>query len=312
MASLLEVLVTFVGAMLVLALAAQSLQEIIKASVGIKGGARQTALERLVMQSALGAGLNKPDGDDINKYLIDRLRALGQKGIWKTNLRLDVVDADKLRDLILELHPKDVRGLDGGDAGKGKAMLADVAERAHKWFPLSLDPVADRHERRMKIGAILAGAAVVLAVNADAFWILDHARNDPAFRTAVATQVDSLGADARVVEAIDDTLQTDTTLTNTQFEALLSRRDSAATRRDARALAALTGEGALFPGYTGWQFSRRWLLGILISVLLVGLGAPFWHDLLASVMGMKERVRAKAKEAVKDAEKAAEKADNVA
>ena len=33
----------------------------------------------------------------------------------------------------------------------------------------------------------------------------------------------------------------------------------------------------------------------LISTLLVGMGAPFWNDLLGSLMGVKERVQAEAR-----------------
>jgi hypothetical protein len=303
MASLLEVIITFVGAILVLALAAQSLQEVIKSSIAIKSGARLTAMKRLVTESATAAGLQPGDAEDIVKRLIARLGALGQPGLLKRNIRLDVVDKEKLRDLIIDLQPSWVRGLEGVAEPEGKAKLVKVADHAHKWFDLSVDPVDDRHERRMKIGAVIAGAAVVLAVNADAFWIMDHARNDPAFRSAVATQADSMSADARLVQAINDTLNRDTTASDSLFEGLTARLDSATARRNSRALAALSGGAGLFPGYDGWKFSGKWLLGILISALLVGLGAPFWHDLLSSLMGVKERVQAQAQGAKKDAEK---------
>ncbi len=298
MASLLEVIITFVGAMMVLALAAQSLQEVVKSSVAIKSGARLTAVKRLIMESTLAAALQKEDGEDIIKRVIERLGNLGQPGVLKRNLRLDVVDADKLKQMIASVEPSAVRGLQGGDTAHGRAQLAKVADQAAQWFELSVNPVSNRHERRMKLGAILAGAVIVLAVNADAFWIMDHARNDPAFRSAVATRVDSLSADARIVQALDDTLARDTTASDSLHESLTARRDSAVARRNARALAAVSG-GGLFPGYTGWTFNWKWLLGILISVLLVGLGAPFWHDLLSSVMGIKQRVQARAKEAEK-------------
>ncbi len=302
MASLLEVIITFVGAILVLALAAQSLQEVIKSSIAIKSGARLTAMKRLVTESAIAAGLQTVDAEDIVKRLIERLGALGQPGLLKRNLRLDVVDKEKLRDLITELQPSRVRGLEGIAEPEGKAKLAKVGEQAYQWFDLSIDPVNDRHERRMKIGAIIAGAAVVLAVNADAFWIMDHARSDPAFRASVAVQVDSLSEDAMIIRAVDDTLEEDTTASDDLYERLMARRDSAVTRRGRRAMAAALGEGGLFPGYDDWKFEWKWVLGILISVLLVGLGAPFWHDLLSSVMGMKERVHARAKETEKNAE----------
>src|SRR5882724_1987531 len=136
MASLLEVIITFVGAILVLALAAQSLQEIIKSSIAIKSGARLTAMKRLVTESATAAGLQPADAEDIVKRLMTRLGALGQPGLLKRNIRLDVVDKDKLRDLIIDLQPSWVRGLEGVAEAEGKAKLVKVGEHAHKWFDL--------------------------------------------------------------------------------------------------------------------------------------------------------------------------------
>jgi hypothetical protein len=37
-----------------------------------------------------------------------------------------------------------------------------------------------------------------------------------------------------------------------------------------------------------------WWVGIVLSTLLVSLGAPFWHDLLEALFGLKNRVRAQA------------------
>jgi hypothetical protein len=41
----------------------------------------------------------------------------------------------------------------------------------------------------------------------------------------------------------------------------------------------------------------RWWIGIVASVLLVSLGAPFWHDLLETLFGLKNRMQAQAQQA---------------
>jgi hypothetical protein len=50
-------------------------------------------------------------------------------------------------------------------------------------------------------------------------------------------------------------------------------------------------------GITGERHPERldWWLGILLSTFLVSLGAPFWHDTLETLFGIKNRVRAEAK-----------------
>jgi hypothetical protein len=298
MASLLEVVITFVGAILVLALAAQSLQEIVKSVLAFKSWARLTAVRRLVNESARAVGLMTPDGEEIMDQVIERLRNLGQKGFFKGRVRLDVVDKKKLADLIAGLDHNRIAGLRALDAEIGKGRLAQVAEQTKKWFDLSVDPVTDRYRRRMQFGALVAGLAVVLVGNADAFWILRQARNDPAFREAVNVQATSLSATDSTVRALNDSLESDTTAEDSVWEPLAARRDSAVAQRDSLALGAVRGDRPLFPGYSkDWRFSLEWLTGILISALLVGLGAPFWHDLLESLVGMKDRIRQRARSA---------------
>ena len=296
MASLLEVIITFVGAMFVLALVAQSLQEVVKASLGIKGGTRLTAVERLLMEATRMSGLSPTDGKDIFKQIVDKLRALGQPGLRKTVARLDVLDAKALSDLILEIDHAQITGLKGVTNPPPADRLTKVAAYATKWFDLSVNPVKERYRRRMQISAVVAGAVVVLALNADAFWIVRQSRNDPAFRASVQLAAESLSTADRVVESLNDSLAHDTTAADSVWEPLAARRDSAVARRDSLALAAVTGNSPLFRGYDKtWKFSFEWVIGILISALLVGLGAPFWHDLLESLAGFKDRVRARAK-----------------
>ncbi len=296
MASLLEVIITFVSAMFVLALVAQSLQEVVKAAFGIKGGTRLTAVERLVMEATRVSGLTPTDGKDIFGQVVEKLRALGQPGIRKNVARLDVVDANQLSDLILEIDHARITGLTGVTNPPPADRLTKVAEYAAKWFDVSVGSVKDRYRRRMQLSAVVAGAVVVIALNADAFWIVRQSRNDPAFRQAVQLSAESLTVAEHIAQALTDSLERDTTAADSVWEPLGARRDSAIAHRDSLVLAAVTGDSPLFRGYDKtWKFSFEWLIGILISALLVGLGAPFWHDLLESLFGFKERVRARAK-----------------
>ena len=297
MVSLLQVVVTFVGVMLVLAMVAQSLQEVVKSTGALKSGLRFKAVRALILESAKAEGLTDAQGEDIMKALIKRLASLGQPAVRrKKSLRLDVIDAVKLEQLVSELPP-DNGGVGKTDAEKAqhKKNMKDVGGRARSWFDLSVAPVADRHARRMKVAALFTGALVVLAVNADAFWIIEHARTDADFRATVATQVDSLNAKEDIVTALQDSIDADTTGSDSLFNVLSAHRDSVAGRSVAGLQAALAAASGLFPGYRGWSFTFRWLLGILISTLLVGLGAPFWNDLLGSLMGVKDRVQADAR-----------------
>ncbi len=61
MASLLETALTFVATMLLLALAAQSLQDVTKFAFAIKAWTRLTAVRRLVQESATAASAGSPE-----------------------------------------------------------------------------------------------------------------------------------------------------------------------------------------------------------------------------------------------------------
>ncbi len=65
MGSLLETLITSVGTILVFALAAQSIQEMLKSIFAIKGRTMQAAIEGLVRESTRALGQAPADADAI-------------------------------------------------------------------------------------------------------------------------------------------------------------------------------------------------------------------------------------------------------
>src|SRR6267378_1719662 len=185
MASLLEVVIAFVAVMLVLALAAQSLQEVIKIMVAVKSQTAVRALRGLVLEAAKASKLLESDGDAIFKTVVERLQGLGQNGVRKTALRLDTLSAEKLASLIETSTPVAGSSLEPTVGAKSDDRLKDVAKKVIDWFPLAWDPVDDRYRRRMRGYAILSAAIVVIGFNADAFAVLKRAREDPAYRAAV-------------------------------------------------------------------------------------------------------------------------------
>ncbi len=282
MASWLEVGLTFAGTMLVLSLAAQSLEDVVKFSFAIKGWTRLKALRGLVRESARTASLGAGDGDAIMAQVVDRLHNLAQNGVRGGSLRLDVLEKSHLMELVKSVDPQHVPALKAlTPPDVAKQRLADVASEIDKWFDLSLKPVEERYRRRMRLGALGSALLVVLAVNADALGIIRRARTDPRFRAAVAAQAGALWTADSTVRALE--------------AAGAAGADSglaaARARRDTLAMAVVRGDTLQLLGYPPkWRFSAPWLFGVLLTTLLVGLGAPFWHDVLEAVFGLKRRV----------------------
>jgi hypothetical protein len=304
MISLLEVLITFVGAMLILALVAQSVQELIKVVLAVKGSTARRALQRLVTESTQAEGLLKGDAAQVVESVVRRLANLGQYGVRPGSLRLDKLTAPLLGELILSVEPENVGSLKGLDGKVATDRLEGVASRAVRWFPLSMDPVDDRYRRRMRGFALLSSAVVVLALNADALSILRQARHDPAFR-------DRIQATAQRLDSLDQRVQAEAAAATATGQEERATGDSAtqtptrAAADSARAEAVRllrSGDALLLGGAGGWRLGDyQWWIGILISVLLVSLGAPFWHDALEALFGVKNRIRAQAAKARSEA-----------
>ena len=308
MTSLLEVLITFVSVMLILALIAQSVQEIIKVIFAIKAVTARHALERLVSETATAEGLLCGDGRQIADAIVKRLSNLGQNGVRRSALRLDTLSAPLLSELIRTLEPEAVASLKGLSADAAKAKLALLAERATRWFPLAMDPVDDRYRRRMRVLALVSATLVVVGLNADAFDIIEKARHDPAFRARVqlaALHADSLAqrarAEATTIAAAESASRQDTTVAGGLAPLKPRPRPVQDSARDAF-LAVMTSDSNLFGGTRLPEGHRvQWFIGIFASILLVSLGAPFWHDALEALFGIKNRIQAQAEKVKSEA-----------
>jgi hypothetical protein len=308
MTSLLEVLITFVSAMLILALVAQSVQEVIKVIFAIKAATARRALEGLLAEAAQAEGLLRGDGTQVVDAIVKRLSNLGQNGVRPGALRLDTLNAPLLGELICSLEPEAVASLKGLSGDMAVKKLEKLAGRAMRWFPLAMDPVDERYRRRMRALSLLSAAIVVVSLKADAFGIIEKARHDPAFRARIqlmALQADSLDqrrrAEAVTIAAADSVAHQDTT--GAGATAAKPRPQPVADSAHAAFLALLKPDSEPLFGGT-WPLPGHrlsWFIGIAASVLLVSLGAPFWHDALETLFGVKNRIRAQAEKVKSEA-----------
>jgi hypothetical protein len=298
--SLLAVLIAFVGAILVLALAAQSIQELLKVIFAIKGHARLQALRGLLVESARSACQSETVGLGILESTQERLRNLGQAGMRSRAVRIDHLTREDLAGLIRSTDSTRTAELSGLGKAEREEKLDQIARQATAWFDLALAPVDERYRRRMRVWALLSSAIVVLGLNADAIAIFREARADPAFRArmdTVAAALDSLRSEEQRLEAGLAAAPDTQAAAGTDTAALRASLTGVRARRDTLVLHTAWG-GTFLSGARGpWRWRRlEWWLGILASILLVSLGAPFWHDLLEALFGLKNRIRAEAQE----------------
>ena len=305
LSALFEILLTFVGAMLILSLVSQSLLEAAKAAFPLESFTRSGSVRRLLRESATANELDAVAGDEIYDAVARRLRGLGQNGV--RGVRLDSINAEDLRDLVKSLKDRRLVCLNG--CSDPEARLAAIGESVEKWFALAMNPVSERYRRRMRGANVAAATLIVALLNVDAIALMERARSDPEFRQAVLEQVsqaDTLFTRARLLEAEADSLvgilrlavgdpnvPPPTSDAGARVDSLRSELADITERLDHVA----DGTAGLFqPGAARDPTSGRWWAGLAVSVLLISLGAPFWHDLLGSLFGVKNRIDAEVRD----------------
>ena len=202
-----------------------------------------------------------------------------------------------------ELEQRDRSTLTSGEKEEIERK-AKFLERARwdieQWYDLTIVSFKDHYERRMKMWAFVMGAAVVVWLNANIFDIYKEFSTNRVLRDSAvkigerlaATPKDSLiiaraadGSDS--VRYIPDSLAFKAIQTHVRFI------DSTVNAQSFQLIRWNTPTGTPLSWDAGVIFSAIWqnILGWLGMTLLVGLGAPFWYDILKTIVGLKERAR---------------------
>jgi hypothetical protein len=167
--------------------------------------------------------------------------------------------------------------------------MKQIADETGVWFNLSQAPVSERYRRRMQLAAFVSGLATVLTVYGDTFRLVKVIRSDSTFRaTMIADGQRTYTADSTFAILADSiaSLISDSTR-RSEAATLLPMMNRAQQLRDSLVAAPLSASNS-FLGYPpDFKPNLSWVVGIAISTLLVGLGAPFWHDVLEAAFGLK-------------------------
>jgi hypothetical protein len=185
-----------------------------------------------------------------------------------------------------------------GDADQFRKNVAE-------WFEQSMDRVSGWYKRKVQRQTYVMAILIVLALNLDSVHLFNRLWSDSGFRTAaveqarariVATGVAEMpimeytGGDATDAGA---PVQTGTaTLTDSEREMLTSLRGWEDDWN--RLKANLVVNGDRLGVRSSWFAGTIWthLLGWLITIFAISLGAPFWFDLLNRFVNVRSAGRA--------------------
>ena len=181
----------------------------------------------------------------------------------------------------------------------------EFQRRIADWYDETMDRVTGWYKRSIQRQTYVIAALLVLAMNLDSVGLFNRLWSDSAFRTAAVEQakarIEATGtAEVPVMEYADadspdagTPVQTGTvTLTDSETQLLASLGGWQPDRQRLSADIVLNGNG--------WGVRSAWfarsagshLLGWLITMLAISLGAPFWFDVLNKFMNLRNTGRA--------------------
>jgi hypothetical protein len=296
----LDALIATVAVILGLSLIVQAIQQIIKQVLDLKTGYMRDELVSMFADNwtkATGSNpvssLKDASREQIGKLigkLEDRMKGIGFKDLEL----LESVDGAKLKEIFKSIPIDDALNAVGG---KVLLLRQEIELEIDRWFDLAKQAFQDHYERRMKVWAFGISAAVVIAMNINLFDTYTLFSTNSSAKEAGLTLAASLGKVS--ADSIAKIMRIDTTKAKSDSLTMYAIREKT------RFVEKLV-ENKTFQ-FFGWQGAAMERLrsrstcenvfiiplGWLAMTLLVSLGAPFWYDLLKSLMGVKNMLKNK-------------------
>ena len=188
--------------------------------------------------------------------------------------------------------------------------FAQAIDDARKWFDLTMKAFQDHYQRRMRIWSYALSALVVVWLNANLFVIYEEFSSNKVLRDSAVQMAGRLAAAPKdsLIAGVgaggsDSIARGDDSLAIRRMESQISRIHALVNSESFQMFRWNTTDGdtlvireagGIRPGMFISQFlcaaGKNWL-GWLVMTLLVGLGAPFWYDILKTIMGIKDKLK---------------------
>ena len=161
----------------------------------------------------------------------------------------------------------------------GDYAVEKLRANLESWFNNGMDRFAGWYKRWTVQVSLIVAAVVVISVNADTLMLANKLARDSALRAGIVTAADSttqaMAGDFNKVQAARKELLVESEKLNLPLGWIDPQVDG---KVDPFAVER-------FPNsFGGWLWKA---LGLLVSVLAVSLGAPFWFDTLSSFMNLR-------------------------
>jgi hypothetical protein len=243
----------------------------------------------VLLELAAGTGMAKLDTDSQAK-----LNAmLKNNGIDDAKITMENIQA--LADQLARANPELAASVRRNIATVEKAGSKFVSG-VHNWFDRTMDRVSERFTFYTRITAYIIALLVALTMQLDVVALVNHLSTDDTARIAIVDRATNAQHDLE--DKLDRAQQANTaqSRTGTSGIALTAQQiddEYAETEENvagyAREITADTGMIVLPHSIQAWQLEFRWSMvpGIIMSAILMSLGAPFWYKALASLIQLR-------------------------
>jgi hypothetical protein len=271
-----------------------------------KFGALGTVIHRdefttLLMEAAAGHSSAK---------VTDKAKAAIVKLLQKNGVSDPAGALKNIRDVALQLeaaNPELTNSVRHSMAILQEAKSEYVA-KVHGWFDQTIDRVSQRFTANAHGITFVVALVLAFSVQLDTIFLINRLSTDDAMRTYLGGQAQAISKEAaekgvapRNTDAAQNHDQPKSGNTGQSGGSADAKKD-AAEKKDAQTeiTTVLQNNGLIVP--PKWPFHWAWpptdlkheqLLGILLSALLLSLGAPFWYGALQSLLKLRSSVAKK-------------------
>ena len=184
-------------------------------------------------------------------------------------------NAAAMRDAIDRIPSEEVRRAMTALLNRSQGDVTLFQARAEEWYDDAMERVSGWYRRRIQIVLTIIAAALALALNVDTVQIARHLWSDEAVRSTVVASAGAQAQAPRQAPAIDDVAKTVDELEELQIPMGWSLADDPTPQTpDPRRL--------VYP-WDDWSWFLGKVIGLVLTVAALTLGAPFWFDVLSKV-----------------------------
>lgn len=142
-------------------------------------------------------------------------------------------------------------------------------KKLERWFDTSMERVSGWYRRKSQIATVVIAVIVAVGLNASALRIVERLEKEPTVRATLVAQAEAAKEEAT---------------TEANLEEAGKAASGAYDKLEAMKVPLLWGGENVPSGVSGWLTN---VLGWLLTIVAISLGAPFWFDTLGKLANLR-------------------------